>query len=274
MNKNLLKLNKIERPIKLEKKQKSFALFEVQIEKISKKEILEKIKKFLKNPKGIFHIVSLNPENLVIALKDKEFKNIVKKAQIKIIDGVGVEIALYLLFTQKFERVAGVDLFEYLLRWAGKEGFKVLLIGGRGNLAKSIADCYSKKFPKGKYFGFEGIKNIHKVKKEEEKKIFSIVSNFKPHFVFVAFGSPFQEKWIWRNRVKFKGSVVMGVGGGFDYVSGRVPRPPFLIRKVGLEWLWRLILQPWRAKRQLRLVKFSFLVLKEFLCQRLLRKRS
>lgn len=81
--------------------------------------------------------------------------------------------------------------------------------------------------------------------------------------LFVAFGSPKQEIWIAENLDKLPVRVAIGVGGAFDFVSGKVKRAPVWVRKIGLEWLFRLILQPWRIKRQLRLFKFVFLVLGE-----------
>jgi len=86
--------------------------------------------------------------------------------------------------------------------------------------------------------------------------------------IFVAFGSPAQELWLYKHRGKFKGIVCMGVGQGFDVLSGQVKRAPLLLRKIGLEWLYRLITQPWRWRRQLRLVKFLWLVFKEKLSNR------
>ncbi len=251
------------KPIKNGQFGKEKEIFGIEFKNLSEKDILEKIKKFLEKPKGILHIISLNPEILVISEEDREFKEILRKAQIKIVDGIGVVIASRILRLGGLSRVTGVDLFQSLLSWAGKRSLKILLIGGREKLAESIADCYQRQFKGAKFVGIEGIKDIKNVLKKEEQKIFSIVADLKPHFVFVAFGSPFQEKWIWRNRGKLEGSVVMGVGGAFDYVGGRVPRPPYFLRKLGFEWLWRLILQPWRARRQLRLLKFAFLVFKE-----------
>jgi len=89
------------------------------------------------------------------------------------------------------------------------------------------------------------------------------VRRYKPHLVFVAFGSPYQELWIARHSNQFGKSVVMGVGGAFDYLSGHVYRAPEFIRKIGLEWFFRLLSQPWRWKRQLSLLKFIKLVLQE-----------
>lgn len=239
----------------------------VKVERLDLTDILYKIKKYILKPAGSFHIVSLNPENLVIAFENENFKKVINTAQIRIIDGVGIVIAGKILGVEVGERVTGVDLMKKLIAIANKMRLRVLLIGGRGNLADNLANCYQKKFPKAKFLGIEGIKDIKNadknVIKKEEKAIFSIVSSFKPHLVFVAFGSPFQEFWIERHKRQFKKSVVMGVGGAFDFLSGKVPRAPVFFQKLGLEWLFRLIVQPWRWRRQMRLVRFLWLVVKE-----------
>lgn len=238
-------------------------LLNIPIPRLSQKDILEKIKKYIKKPVGFFHIVSLNPEILVIANESKRFKKVLRSAQMRIIDGVGVILACRFLRIPHGQRFPGVDLMEILLDLAGNLCLRVLFIGGKANLANSLANCYQKKYPKAKFFSLEGIKNIQKPKKKEEAKIFAIVSNFKPHFVFVAFGSPFQELWIERHKNQLNNAVVMGVGGAFDFLSGKVKRAPKVFRFLGLEWFFRLINQPWRWKRQLRLIKFMALVFKE-----------
>jgi len=232
----------------------------------SKRNTLEKIKKYLKNQKKFCHIVSLNPENLIIALENKKFKKIVETAQIQIADGVGVVLAGRLLGIDTGERYPGVDLVADLLKLSSKMRLRVLFLGGGNKLAEKLADCYQKKFSFAKFFGLEGISDIKNPKKEEEKKIFSIISDFKPHLIFVAFGSPYQEFWIDRHKNKF-GCVVMGVGGALDFLGGVVPRAPVFLRKIGLEWFFRLLIQPWRLRRQLRLLKFGWLVMREFFNQ-------
>lgn len=233
----------------------------------SKKIILEKIKKYLENPTDFFHIVSLNPENLVIAQNSENFKRVINTAQIRIVDGIGVVMASRILNVQVGERLTGVELMKELVTIASERRLRVLLIGGKSNLAVKLSDCYSKKYPGAKFLGIEGIKNIKNPQKKEEKKIFSIVANFKPHIVLVAFGSPDQELWLSRHRAQFKNCLCMGVGGAFDYLGGIVPRAPVFIRRLGLEWLFRLIVQPWRWRRQLRLVRFCWLVGKEKITQ-------
>jgi len=231
----------------------------------NKKYTLEKIKKYLKKTSNFCHVVSLNPENLVVALENKKFKKIIETAQIQIIDAVGVVLASRLLGINIGERYPGVDLVEDLLNLSSKIRLKVLFLGGKNNLADRLANCYQKKYPQNKFFGLEGISDIKNPKKQEEEKIFSIISYFKPHLVLVAFGSPHQELWINCHKKKFKNCVVMGVGGAFDFLGGAVPRAPFFLRKIGLEWFFRLLVQPWRWRRQLRLVKFIWFLINDFL---------
>lgn len=238
-------------------------LLGITIASQSKSIILYKIKKYLEQPVGFFHIVSLNPENLVIAQENLEFKKVLETAQIKLIDGVGIILAARLLRIEAGERVTGVELMEELIKLAGERRLRVLLIGGKDNLAERLANCYQKRFPEAKFLGLEGIKEIKNPQKKEEEKIFSIVADFKPHFVFAAFGSPDQELWLARHYHRLAGVVGMGVGGAFDFLSGRVPRAPSIIRRLGFEWLFRLLVQPWRWRRQRRLVKFAWLIFLE-----------
>jgi len=229
----------------------------------SKQTVLEKILKYVDKPSGFFHIVSLNPENLVIAKEIDSFKRAIETSQIKIIDGVGIVLTGRWLGVQIGERVTGVNLMEELIKVASDRRLRVLMIGGKPYLADSLAKCYQEKYPKAKFLGTIGIKNIKKPTKSEEEVISSIVVGYKPHFVFVAFGSPDQELWIGRHKKILSGRVVIGVGGAFDYLSNNIKRAPVVIQKIGMEWLYRLVIQPWRWKRQLKLIKFVWLVIRQ-----------
>lgn len=234
----------------------------------TKRTILEKIKKYISSPKGFFNIVSVNPENLVVAKNNDEYKKIIETAQITHVDGVGLILAGYILGRSFGERIPGVDLMEELLTLAQAMRLQVLFIGGEAKLADTLAKCYSYELPKAKFYGILGIENIKNPKKEEESNIFSIVASVRPHLIFVSFGSPYQELWIYNNKDKLEGAVCMGVGGAFNYLAGKVSRPPLFIRKFGFEWLYRLILQPWRLIRQIRLLLFLYLIIKEKIKQR------
>lgn len=235
----------------------------IEIPSDKKGDILEKIRKYIASSPSFCHIVSLNPENMVLTSELPMFKKVVNTAQIKTVDGVGIVLAGQILNQRIPPRIQGVDLMDKLMKIASDQRVKVMLIGGRGNLAEKLEDCYRARFPEAKVLGVRGIENIKRVKKLEEEELFSIVVDYKPRLVFVSFGSPHQELWIWKNRERFKGAVCMGVGGAFSFLTGSVPRAPKVLRKIGLEWFYRLILQPWRIGRQIRLVKFGFLVLRQ-----------
>lgn len=229
----------------------------------TKSSILEKILLYLNKPTGFFHIVSLNPENLVITTENELFKRVIETAQIKIVDGIGIVVAGRWLGIEAGARVTGVGLMEDLLKMASDRRLRVLMIGGKEKLALGLAQCYSDQFPEAKFKGIQGIEDIKKPKKAEEDNIFSIVADYKPQLVFIAFGSPDQEIWIERHKNEFTSCVVMGVGGAFDYLSSNIVRSPVFIQKIGGEWLYRLVIQPWRWKRQLRLIKFIWLIIKQ-----------
>ncbi|MDO8609633.1 MAG: WecB/TagA/CpsF family glycosyltransferase [bacterium] len=185
----------------------------------------------------------------------------VRTAQICILDGVGIVLAARYHNIPLGERITGVDLMSDLITQAGNMRLRVLLIGGRPNLALSLSKCYQDKYSEAKFFGTMGFKDIQHPTKTEEAEILAIVRRNKPHMILAAFGSPWQELWLARHSKEFKGIVCMGVGQGFDVAGGLVKRAPVLIQNIGLEWLYRLIAQPWRWRRQLRLFKFMWLII-------------
>jgi N-acetylglucosaminyldiphosphoundecaprenol N-acetyl-beta-D-mannosaminyltransferase len=136
---------------------------------------------------------------------------------------------------------------QKLCQQVAEKPITVGFLGGRGGVAKKTAECLLGKYPKlqVKFIG------------EEWKQDQPI------DILFVAFGFPKQEEWMSHHINKIPVRVMMGVGGSFDYISGKIPRAPGFLRVVGLEWFYRLAKQPWRWKRQLALVEFLGLVLKE-----------
>ncbi len=231
----------------------------------SKTEVREQIKKCLISHGKFTHVVSLNPENIVIAQENESFLRILNEAEVRIIDGIGIVKAAQTLNIPVGKRYSGVDLMSDLLNDSTISPLRVLFIGGKGNLAEELADCYQANQAQihsdNEYRGIQGFEDITRPKEAEEAKIRSIVLDYMPHLVFVAFGSPYQELWIDEHKQYFEASVCMGVGGGFDFLSGRISRAPKVVRGIGLEWLYRLIRQPWRIRRQLRLLKFVYLVI-------------
>lgn len=242
---------------------KSFSIANINVPNTNKQIVLEKIKKNIILQKRFVHIVSLNPENMVIAQNNIIFKDICNTSELALTDGIGVKWAVQFLYSHTIERIQGVDFMKELLELAHTKSLRVLFIGGRAKIADNLAKCYSRSYPASRFKGIQGVKNISKPTQNEEQAIIHIVRTMTPHFIFVAFGSPAQEIWINNHKSLFKGSVCMGIGGGFDFLTGNVKRAPHWIRQIGFEWLYRLFVQPWRIKRQLRLIQFVWLVVKQ-----------
>jgi N-acetylglucosaminyldiphosphoundecaprenol N-acetyl-beta-D-mannosaminyltransferase len=270
----------------------------VGITDATRNEVLEYIIKNLQNFKKKLFIVTPNPEFLVLAHKNTDFKNILNKSDLASPDGIGILMAAKFVGEPLKERFTGVDLMESLCREVAEKPITVGFLGGRAGVAEKTADCLLKKYP-GLKVAFVGeewpsgdfarqprilegphLSNRGPVKSNPSHQGSSFAS-LRVHAVgspssfatpddknqidilFVAFGAPKQEFWINENLDKIPVKVAIGVGGAFDYISNKIPRAPTLVRSIGLEWLFRLAIQPWRLKRQLALIKFILLVFKE-----------
>jgi len=216
----------------------------------SEQEVLEFIVTGLGKQQEKYYIVTPNPEILVIADKDPKYKSILNRAKLALPDGIGVMVGAQIEGKRLTQRIHGVDLMENLCKEASNQPITVGFLGAGPSVAEQTAECLKKRYPRLKV----GLVASEWSEALKDKKI---------DILFVAFGSPKQEIWIAENLKTLPAKVVVGVGGAFDFVSGKVPRAPKVLRSLGLEWLFRLIIQPWRIKRQLSLIEFVVLILKE-----------
>lgn len=206
-------------------------------------------------------IVTVNPEFIIAAQKDSHFKKILNRADLAIPDGIGLILAGRVLRTPFKERITGVDLTWAICKLAEDRGYSVFFLGGKGGVAKETAQRIKKIHPRLLVAGFyEG--------KPNDKKTWAIIERARPNIMFVAFGAPKQDKFIadliHSSRISHLPSLSVGVGGTFDYIAGKVPRAPEWLRRIGFEWLYRLILEPWRLKRIfIAVVVFPILVISE-----------
>ena len=211
------------------------------------------------NPLIIF---TPNPEIVVLAQKDDEYKRIVNSAQIKLPDGAGIIWAVNRLEKVKIRRVSGADFMLHLVKLAEEKALTIGIIGGRGGLAVEAIECLQKTFKdvKMEALGEPEIdtKGGQAIDSENYfQNLKNDIDKRKIEILFVALGFPKQEYFIENIKIqiskskKFRPIILMAVGGSLEYISGRIPRAPGQMRRAGLEWLWRLVLQPWRIKRQL-----------------------
>jgi len=230
----------------------------IRIDNLSKTESLMKIEQFLYSDKQNI-LTTPNPEFLVAAGKDEEFKNILNKADLSLADGFGLVLAAKRQGEPLKERVAGSDLIWDIARLANEKNKSIFLLGGKDNVAELTAEKLKQKFPGLKIHGFGGGELSPE---KENKEEIAEINKFAPDILFVAMNFVKQEKWIYKNLEKMPSvKLAAGLGGTFDFISGKAKRAPKFMRHIGLEWLWRLILEPWRWKRIYNAVfKFSWLV--------------
>lgn len=271
-------------------KEKRITILSVAIDNFSKKQVLFQVKRFLKERRRS-QIVTVNPEFIIEAQSNKNFREVLNRADLSICDGIGVKAAAkYLdlpkskkmivrffqtifqgfcligpsvIFNRKYlntikELIPGSDISIDLARLAADSGYRIFLLGAQPGIAEKAAHILKKDSQTESRWllcRFSG--------KEEGKKLVSLINSRSTDILLVAYGSPQQELWIDRNLKKIDRPIVaVGVGGTFDFIAGRIRRAPGIIRRLGLEWLFRLVQEPSRRIGRIcrAVIIFPFLV--------------
>jgi len=251
----------------------SIFLFDLSLVSSDVSSLLKQIETQLQLGKKPLIVFTPNPEQIVQSISDDSFGSNLRAGDLLIPDGIGLVWASKLLgFRTKRPsldaRVAGSDLVQAMLSLPAFFG-NVLIVGGRDYKNRSLQlSTISYKVGAQPLFWTAGYKDVRVPSAIEEADIVALLEKLRPSIVFVAFGAPHQEAWIIEHRELLAKSgvrIVMSVGGAFDMLLGIVPRAPWWMQKIGLEWLFRLVRQPWRWRRQLRLLTFVGLVIREFI---------
>lgn len=210
-------------------------------------------------------VFTVNPEFVMAARSDPGFAKTLANADLNLVDGAGLLAAARLFGLPRPQRLPGVDLVPELCRICAAGDHPVYLLGGRSGAAAQAAANLVRDHPGLSIAGTAEPDDPG----ERAAEICRAVRESGAHLLLVAFGTPRQEMWIDAQREQTGARVVVGVGGSFDLISGRVRRAPRLLRRIGMEWLYRLAREPWRWRRQRVLPKFAVLALREALRQRL-----
>ncbi len=232
------------------------------VDSLIKSAVLERIGEYI-HGRGNHLIVTVNPEFIMAARHDPEFRHILNTASLAVPDGFGLHFAARRQGQRIAERITGVDLMSEIAALAAREGGRVFLLGARRGIAAGAAYALMQQHPGLDVVGAEsGYRRWHRHMTDE--KLRAMINRKKPDILFVAFGQVKQEKWLYRNLPLLPTvRVAMGVGGSFDYMAGRVRRAPAWMRKLGLEWLFRLMRQPWRLPRVITaVVRFLWAVIR------------
>ena len=257
---------------------KTLQLFGLTISTFSKMELFSWLQKQLLGKNVPMQILCTpNAEQIVQAQEDVAFQKILQKADLLIPDGFFpfVFSSRLLKFFGKSEgiipeRISGVEVAEFLLREAKQQEQNMLLIGGYEYQRERPRSRLCEDFPKKDRQLYELEQHLfwladfqYQENTNEDALLKQLLDYCQPKIVFVALGAPKQEQWLWQNRQLLQKSgvkIALVVGGAFDFHFGKVKRAPIAWQNLGLEWLYRLLQEPWRAKRQGRLLRFLVLL--------------
>ena len=202
-------------------------------------------------------VVTVNPEFVMEARHNDVFRQCINQATLVVADGMGVVWATRYLRTPVPERITGTDTLVQLAKLCAEQGYRLYLLGA----APGVADAAGKRLCElnpglliaGTYAGSPAV--------AEEDEIIERIRVAQADVLCVAYGAPAQELWIYRNLARLPVAVAMGVGGAYDFISGRQSRAPDFMQRAGLEWLYRLYREPWRWRRMLALPRFAVQIL-------------
>lgn len=199
------------------------------------------------------YVVTPNPEISETCRENSRLREAVAQADYTVPDGIGVIFAARILGTPLKERVGGYDLALALLPLLAQKGLRLFLLGAKPGVAQAAAEKLTRQ-----YGGLvvAGMQHGYFDEEREGAQVIAAINEIRADVVFVALGSPRQEIWMHNNREKLGAGLLIGLGGCFDVFAGITKRAPKLFIRLNLEWLYRLIRQPWRFVRMLKLPKY------------------
>jgi N-acetylglucosaminyldiphosphoundecaprenol N-acetyl-beta-D-mannosaminyltransferase len=231
-----------------------------QVDNLSMEDTLARIEEFIGSGRPHQHVV-VNVDKLVKASRDPELRRIINGCALINADGMPVVWASRLLGKPLKERVAGIDLFEALMRRAGDKGWRVFLLGAREEVVRAVRDTYLRRYPQ---LVIAGYRNGY-WSEQDEPAVVEQVQSSRADLLFVAISSPKKEQFLGRYQAAMRIPFAMGVGGTFDVAIGRVKRAPLWMQRAGLEWFYRFLQEPRRMFRRYFIddLAFVWLLIKE-----------
>lgn len=233
----------------------SVEILGVRVDDVTMEQAVESVAAMMREPR-CHQIATVNPEFIMVARGHPDFARVLAASDLNLPDGANLVRAAQMLGQPLRERVAGSDLIWLIAGLAAEKGWKLFLLGAREGIGTQAAARLRERCPGLQIAGVWPGSPETRYDEEQVERV-----NAGGDILLVAYGAPAQDLWIARNRGRLTPRVAMGVGGAFDFIAGLVPRAPRWMQRAGLEWFFRLTRQPWRAKRQLALVEFTWLVL-------------
>ena len=235
----------------------------VRVDRVTQLQVLDIIDQLISlrrasgNRLSCQQIVTVNTEFVMAAQKNSEFRQTINSAALAVADGIGVVWATRFVGYPTPERITGTDILVALAKRCAEKGYRLYLLGAAPGIAEQAGLCLQALAPGlqlvGTYAGSPA--------PTEEDAIIERIHAANTDILCIAYGAPAQDLWIYRNLSRLPAAIAMGVGGAYDFLSGRQRRAPQTMQRIGLEWLYRLYREPWRWKRMLAIPHFLLQVL-------------
>lgn len=233
-------------------------LLNIWVDPVDRYEAISRVQGFLRKGERPHTVFAANPEKNFSVPKDPILYETFKNADLLLPDGVGMVWAARLLFGARLERVPGSEFIFDICELAVKEESGIFVYGAKENINRAAVEILKKRYPKLKIVG----RCNGYIKESEVHSLIDQINNSHAEILFLALGSPKQEKWFSRYHRKLKYvKICQCIGGTLDTIAGNVKRAPQIWQKCSLEWLYRLIVQPGRIRRQKVLPLFVLTVL-------------
>jgi N-acetylglucosaminyldiphosphoundecaprenol N-acetyl-beta-D-mannosaminyltransferase len=228
---------------------------------------LERCLSWCRGPRQSHTVVTLNASHICMMRRDPELERASHAGDLILADGMSVVFTLRAAGMPLPERVAGVDLMARLLELAGRERLRVFFLGARREVVAKLAEDSARRHPG---LLVAGLRDGYFSAADHDAIVEEIRAS-APHMLFIGMPSPFKEVFAERHRARLQVPVIMGVGGSFDVLAGFVKRAPRWVQRIGMEWSWRLLMEPRKLwKRYLTTnSEYVWLAAREVLARRL-----
>lgn len=231
----------------------------IPVDDVDMKRALDFVDSAIKNNELRQYILAINPEKVIALQRNNFLRSMSEKAALLIPDGIGVVLAMRWLYGLPATRVPGSELMPNICREAVKNGYKIFLYGSKEDVNKAAVEKLRNTHPGIQIVG----RSNGYLKENQMPNLIREINGSGADILFIALGSPKQEQWIQTYLPKLNVKVCQGIGGTLDTIVGVVRRAPVFFRWAGLEWLYRLVKEPKRIRRQIVLPIFALKVLKE-----------
>ncbi|MBN1325940.1 WecB/TagA/CpsF family glycosyltransferase [Candidatus Falkowbacteria bacterium] len=218
-----------------------------KINDVSLNEAMNLIADFLITKKKGF-VVTPNPEICLISYKDKIFRRIIQNSFLSIPDGSGLKLGSRILGDELNNKTTGADLSQKILELAEQKNYSILILGGKQEIGEKALQNIKCKYPNLKIYYLNG-GTFDNLGYSNDANLVEKINQINPDIICIMLGAPKQEYFMSANLDKLNAKLMLGLGGTIDFLAGQIIRAPEKLRKMGLEWLWRLYIEPWRWKR-------------------------